>query len=757
MKANLIILEKKLNNYWKKENFYKKIVEDKSRKKFILHDGPPYANGKVHFGHILNKIIKDVTMKKKNMFGYRSVYLPGWDCHGTPIELKVSKKNKGLINYRKYAASQINEQKKVFKKIGMIYTWKKYYKTMSFDYESKEIKFFMKLYKKKIIKRKKKIVNWCYNCNSSLSEFEIEKSNLSHKYFLVKILVKGVFFIFVSKYNKLNYKIIGISINFNEVLFLSKFSNKKYYILKSQKKFFKDINILKKININIFKNDNRVIIDKNKTDILYSNKKKNKNRNKKKKIKIKGFDVCWRHKCIIYRTILTHWFIKMKFKKDFYKNLNKIKFFPKNSKEILKKYLKDRPDWNITRQKKWGVPICLVYKKNKVYSLRGITNLVKKYGITVWNNIKLNKKYKKSNDTLDVWFDSGITHYTVLRNKKLCKYNKFPADVLIEGVDQNRGWFNSSIITSYLYNKKNCTKNIVTHGFVVDEKGNKMSKSLGNYIDVNKIINKYGVEIIRLYLMSNNFFKNIQFSVKKIEESQNMYRKIRYIIRFMINNTIDFKKCNSDYEEIDLYIVNELIKLIKKVKFYDKKYEFFNSFKAIKEFCFSKLSNIYFEIVKDRLYLSEINSNTRRICQKVILKILKNLLIILSPYLSYTCEEAWILRNKGSIFLQRLNKIKIKKSKNNWKKILKLRKKILKKKTKFNNEALMLYFYIKKIKLKDKEILKLFGVSKYKILSDKKKKIRIKKLKNYKKCIRCWNFYKNIKIYCKECEEILNK
>ncbi|MGX7576436.1 class I tRNA ligase family protein [Candidatus Vidania fulgoroideorum] len=757
MKANLIKLEKKIEKIWKKEKIYKKIIKDKKRKKFILHDGPPYANGDVHFGHVLNKIIKDITIKKKNMYGYRTIYLPGWDCHGTPIELKVCEKGKkNLIHYRRYAKKQIKNQKRVFKKIGMLYDWKKYYKTMSFEIESKEIKFFRKIYKKKLIKRNKKIVNWCYNCKSSLSEYEIENSKISCSYYYIYFLNKGKKFLFLAKYNDLNYKVIGISINCKEKICLISLNYKRYYIIKSQISLIKNAKLIKEKNINSLKKNKKIIIDKNKTEVLYSIKIISGIK-KKSKIFKKGTDVCWRHKCIIYRTVLTHWFIKTDFKKNFYKEINKIKFYPQNTKKIFKSYLKDRPDWNIARQKKWGVPICLIYKKKskKIYLLKNFSNIVKKKGIEAWNELKINKKFKKSKDTLDVWFDSGISHYTVLKNPKVYKYNKIPADVYIEGIDQHRGWFNASIITSHLYNNKNCTKAFVTHGFVLDKNGNKMSKSLGNYINVESILSKYGSEILRIYFSIRNFNKNIEFSINEIEKTKILYKKLRYIIRFILNNIKKKVKKNYNYEEIDIYILNELKKTINKVKKYDDKYEYYNSFRIIKEFCIKKLSNFYFSVIKDRLYLTELNSVTRRVCFTVLSIIFKKIIILLSPYLSYTCEEAWRIEKKKSIFLKKIKNIKIKKSKNNWKKIFKIRKKVIKNKKIYKNKVLRLYFYIEELNLSSYEIKKIFNVTDFFLFKKKTSKIFFKVLKNFYKCKRCWNYFKNIKKYCKKCKKFL--
>ncbi|MGX7582480.1 class I tRNA ligase family protein [Candidatus Vidania fulgoroideorum] len=711
MKGNLKKLEKDIYNFWKKKNIYERIIK-KKREKIFLHDGPPYANGKLHLGHIMNKILKDTVMKKMNLLNYKTFFLPGFDCHGIPIEINVKKKK--YLLFRKYAKKQIKNQIKLFKKIGMIYNWKKYYKTMSFDTEYKTILAFKKIFLKKIIKIGKKYVNWCSKCNSSLSEFETINKKIKKKIFFYK---NNKLLFFINKKNKLKKKLKS------NLYFLIKYKKKFYFILKEQKKIFYNF-LLKKIKGKYIKKTIRNNIEK----ICYF----------RKKIKL-----CSRH---YSKTILKkkkQLFININFKKNLKKIIEKINFFPKYGKNELYKYIFNKPNWNISRNKKWGtvIPLIINKKKKKIFFFKKI-KLIKKYGIDVWEKVKIkNKKFKKIKDTMDVWFDSGVTHYSIMKNKK--------SDFYIEGRDQYRGWFNSSLITSYMINKDSCYKNLIVHGFVLDENGNKLSKSLQNYVNPEFLIEKYGSEILRLYILSNNYLKNVNFSEKKIINIKNIYKKIRYIIKFIISNTIDLKKKKKTrHSEFDIYIINLFIEKIFLCFKYDRKFEYFNSFRIMKEFCFKNLNN-YIEVIKDILYLKNKNSLDRVSCQKVLKYILKNILLFFSPYLSFTSEESW--NKKKSIFLKRYKKFKIIKSKikkSDWNCLFKIKKKFLfflKKMYKKIDKPIFLKLKTNKNikKIPKYYIKKILKISKIKLV--KSKKIFQVIFLDYKKCIRCWNFFKKLK------------
>ncbi|MGX7589563.1 class I tRNA ligase family protein [Candidatus Vidania fulgoroideorum] len=731
----------KISNFKQKENInFKKWNEIflktkyKKRKEYIIHDGPPYANGDLHMGHILNKTIKDTIIRKKIIQGYKVSYLPGWDCHGIPIELNVLKNSKkhDFLKYRIYANNQIKNHIKVFKKMGYMFGFKNYYKTMSFDIEYKTCKFFIKLLKKKKIIIKKKILNFCSICNTTISNFEILKKKKNISYNINILEIKKIKFIFFTKKNK---KIKKIITNKYKNFYLFKKKKNFYILLEDQIKYVKE-NPIKKISNNYFK---KIFIFYNKkfTDFIYKKKfyyKKIFNNNT-------YINVCDRHKNPTEKLFKKEFFIKIE-KSKIKKNLKIIKFFPKIGYINMINNFKKFKEWNISRQKNWGTPIALFFSKKykKIfYSLKILKN-IKKKGIEFWNRIKKKNKIK---DILDVWFDSGVTHNTVLNNKK--------CDVIIEGIDQFRGWFNCSFITSYINNKNINFKSLVFHGFIVDENGLKMSKSLGNYIKPELLIKKYSSEIIRFFLLSKNYFKNIKISETKIVYIKKEYIKIRNSIRFMVNNTYDYSYCKKNLLEIDKFVINELIKNIKNCFLRDENFEFFKSIKIIKKFI-KFLSNFYFETIKERLYLYKKNSFFRRTCQKTIFFVLRNILLILCPYLPSTCEYAWDFYSKKSIFTEKFNKIKkinTKINEKNWFKLIKLKKKINKI---FNlrREKYKIFFYGKfkfLKKLPKYFVLRFLKFNNFKIIKSLKEKITFLKVKK-KKCKLCWNYFKK---KCKVC------
>ncbi len=894
MRGNLTNKEPKIIKEWIKKNIYNKIKnKNKKNKKFIIHDGPPFANGKIHLGHSLNKIIKDIILKYKILNNYNISYIPGWDCHGLPIELEIQKKKNIKLNNiknikkfkkkcKKYIKKQINIQKKEFIRLGIFANWNNYYKTSNYKTISNTIKILNKLIKKKLIIRDKKPINWCINCKSSLSESEIEykkiKSNSLYIYFKLHKKKKIINKLNIKNKNKYkNIKLIiwtttpwtipennAISINNKYKYLLIGNKNNIFIILKNRSK-----NICKKLNIklNIIKEikgkelinkkyyhpiskkklyivNNKYIDKKIGTGIVHLSKKhgeqdfeickinkikgkniinkngkfnkykfikelKNKKIEKGIKIIIKNIKkyillkeniihkspICWRHKSKTIIRSTQQWFIKLnkKLKKKLILNIKKIKWRPKWGYNKIKKMIIERPNWCISRQRFWGTPITiLINKKNKkihpnTYNLiKKISKKIEKYGPNYWLDIKIKKlikeykNYKKVKDILDVWFESGSTIFTI--NKKINNI-----DLIIEGHDQYRGWFMSSLIINTALNKKIKYKKIVSHGFILDKNGNKMSKSLKNYIEPKQIINKYGSDIIRLWISCNNFYKNINISNEIILRTIELYRKIRNTFKFIIsnlneyNNKINFIK-KKKMILIDKWIIYKANKYNKNIKNLFEKLKFYKIIKKINKFFNYYLSSIYFDIIKDRKYIIKKNTTPVNSVQTTLYILLQITIKWITPIIPFTSEEIWkFLNKKKCIYLtkkNKKNKFKINKKeihKNIWNKLLLIKNKFNKiienkKEKKIIKTSLetkiIIYInnkFYNKIKIMKSELKFFFITSKLKIIKINNInnfffKIKCKKY-NGKKCLRCWHYNKfliNNKI-CKRCFKNINK
>ncbi|WDI79389.1 class I tRNA ligase family protein [Candidatus Vidania fulgoroideae] len=747
-RKNEIYNFKKLNLFSKKKN----------KKVFILHDGPPYANGEIHLGHCINKILKDFILRSKTLLGYYTPFIMGWDCHGIPIEIEVEKKKiKNNISFKKecikFSDLNIKKQKNIFKKLA-IYNLVDFYKTTDFRIEEKKIKILNFLKKKKKIFLKKKKNNWCFMCNSTISYHEIEYKKSTGIILYIKntiIKIKNIKKLFFLKKIYVNTKKNFIFVNpltGENIKIIKKKKNKKYY----------------KIDNNI----NKILFIKNNVIIQFLKNKKIKFKIFKSKIKI-----CWRHKSFLILKKTKQFFLKFgkKIKNKINKLIDNLICFPKNANKNLKKIINNRKEWVISRQRKWGVPMCLFKKNNKFFFkeskkiYKKILHNIKKKGIIYWDEEKISKKkkIKKIKDTLDVWFDSGLTHTTVLNRKKF----PYSANLYVEGYDQYRGWFNSSIITSFILYKKLPFKEIFVHGFALDKYGKKMSKSKNNVIKPSYIIDKYGVDILRLYISIRNLKKDVKFSENDILNAKKIYLKFRNTFKFLINNIDDLNKKNNKILDIDKYFYIKTKIKINKIISNIKKYNFHIVIKILENFFTKDLSNIFFEILKDRIYILNKNSKSRTSAQTVLKYIGKEfsrILFIFTPFLS---NELWIFFSKNKITEKKLKikKITEKKLYKKWKKIFIVRKKILDKiifKDKNYLKKLKIIIKFKKkeyniFKKYKKELKYLFLVRKVVIKLSKKNKFKIIIDKNIKKCLRCWRYYKKIKKTCLICRKIINK
>ncbi len=900
MKANLNVKEPLIIKKWTNYDLYNKL-KNKKKKKFIIHDGPPYANGNIHMGHAYNKILKDIIIKYKILMNFNIKYIPGWDCHGLPIELKVLKKNKiniknkNNINIFKkkcfiYVNKQIKNQKRSFIKLGILANWKKNYKTMDYKFISNTILTFQKIIKLNLVERKNKPTNWCTKCKSSLADAEIEFNNkktittyISFKIYKYKNIFKKIINI-KEKNKKINlliwttttwtipgncaitihpkYKYSLVTNEKNNNIFIL-LKNKLNEFIKKTKINFKEINVIKgsflkkkfiyhpiskiKIPIILDKNidfytgtgivhiasehgeedykiskNNNVkginVINKNGTYIKYKYIKNIYKKNiwksekiiidklkKKKKLIFKEYIIhkyphCWRHKIPIIIRSTPQWFInldKNNLRKKLLLNIKNVNWIPKWGYKKIKKMIIDRPDWCISRQRIWGTPITIfINKKNKkmhpktIYLMKKIANKIKYKGPNYWYETSIkkflgkeHKKYKKVLDILDVWFDSGSTFFTVL-NKKFKK--KKYIDVCLEGSDQFRGWFMSLLIINVAINNYSPYKNVISHGFLINKKGEKMSKSLNNNISPEKIIKKFGAEIIRLWTSSTNFYNEIHISDEIILRNVESYRKIRNTIKFLISNLEEFipKKniiSNKKILLIDKWIINITKITQKKIISLYKKYKFHKVTKKIIKFCTFYLSSIYLNIIKDRKYTTKKYSIPYYSAQTTMWMILESLAKWIAPILSFTAEEIWeYLPRKKSLSIYEetwFNKL-FYLHKNNiinndiWNILINIKneynKKLEKNKIQYNiNSSLQteIIIYIKeKILNKIKKIkseLKFFFITskttiKKNYYNNSIFKIKIKKIKGTK-CKRCWHYVNKKKIIkklniCNRCE-----
>ena len=771
MKANLAQKEPSLLDYWKNLNLYQLIQEkNKDKPLFNLHDGPPYANGPIHLGHTVNKILKDIIVKTKNLSGFYAPYVPGWDCHGLPIELNVEKKygkpNKDIsveefrLRCREYANQQIAIQKKDFVRLGVLGDWENPYKSMDYKFEANIVRALGKIIEAGHLSRGFKPVYWCENCLSALAEAEVEylEKESTAIDLLFPIESEGIESLFDTKLtseafiatwtttpwtlpgNKamsinpdFDYDLIEIEINSSkkslvvsskllqktlERYELGKFNSLgqvkgkylvglkcKHPFLDQESLIISSSHVTDEIgtgfvhtapahgledyeacrdydfdNSSLVQADgkflegvpyvggkkiseaNQVVMDTlNSKNLLMS---KNKYRH--------SFPHCWRHKTPLFFRATPQWFISMD-KNDLLDNclkkIDEINWLPEWGKSRINSMLSDRPDWCISRQRHWGAPIPLFVNKEtgKLHKdtlkiIEKVAEKIEKSGAESWFlsdpvdflGSEANE-YEKITDTLDVWFDSGVTHFCAPDQQ-----NKGgpPADLYLEGSDQHRGWFQSSLLTGLAIKEQSPYRNVLTHGFVVDADGRKMSKSLGNVISPQSVWNKKGADILRAWTASTDFRNEMNFSEESLERISDAYRRIRNTLRFLMGNLNDFdfkkdKVTANDYTELDKWITLKAKNLQEEVIKDYENFEIHLAFQKVLNFCTNELGGFYLDIIKDRLYTSKKEGVARRSAQSSMYQVYSSLLTLISPILSFTAEEAY-LENNGegsSIFL----------------------------------------------------------------------------------------------------------
>ncbi len=863
MKADLNIKEPEFFNFWINNNIYQQVLnKNKNNKSFILHDGPPYANGPLHTGHALNKILKDIVIRYKSMCGFYSPYIPGWDTHGLPIEnkilseMKLDHKNISIIELRKkaaeYALEQIEVQKSQFQKLQLFSDFKKIYKTLDNSYEIEQLKLFYSLYKKGLIYKGLKPIYWSPTSQSALAEAEVEYQEHRSPSIFVKfkivesdILSKNDYLVIWTTTPWTLIANSGVAVNKDFNYSLIKYNNENHLVAtdlinKLIKEWeWNDFEIIKNINgkdlvntkyispINnnisplvighhvtleagtglvhiapLFGEDDFIIGKKNNLnmimhinddgkindaigqykDIFYEDANKLIGQFlEEQKLLVKlsfikhSYPHDWRTKKPIIFRGTPQWFVSInKIKNNILDNLKNVKFYSNWGYKKLSNMIESREDWTISRQRAWGVPIIVFYDANNEPILNDeifeyLINIFEKEGTNSWYEKTVdellphkyqNLNWKKEKDIMDVWFDSGSS-FTAVNIENI----KSPFDLYLEGSDQYRGWFNSSLINAVAYIDKPPYKAIVSHGFLTDEKGRKMSKSLNNGIDPMIIVNKYGADILRLWVANSEYFNDISISENIIKQSAEMYRKIRNTIRFLLSNLFDYQHQNIDLEGIHLLINEKLnnLKIIVKEN-YDN-YQFINIIKNINNFIID-LSSFYLSITKDTLYIEKKDNKYRRMIQFNFYNILEFLLISLAPILPTTCEEAYqfILKEnkKISIFLEdfySINKEKNNKYENIWKEFFDLKNEIYKlieeqiqKNTiKRSNEA-KIYISTNSEFIKSLNLKELLMVGKVEFAN----KTFVELFQNSIKCQRCWNHFEEKEIIDDICSRCFN-
>ncbi|MFQ5673150.1 MAG: isoleucine--tRNA ligase [Nitrospinales bacterium] len=768
MKGNLTKREPEQLRLWEDMDLYGKIREQSSGKpKFVFHDGPPYANGHIHMGHALNKILKDFIVKIRTMKGFDATFIPGWDCHGLPIEHQVGKelgkKKKDTDNRqirklcREYADKFVGIQREEFKRLGVLADWERPYLTMDHSYEAAIVREFGKFVRAGMVYRGLKPVHWCTQCRTALAEAEVEYADHTSPSIYVKFPIKSglsdllketedaksYFVIWTTTPWTIpanlavclhpDFKYVGVRVNGENLIvarellsnLLEEWGVEKHEILREwtgaelegvvcRHPFIdRDSKVILGDHVTleqgtgcvhtapghgqedyvvgckygldvynpvddggVFKPDvehfagefvtraNPAIIEKIRENECLIRESSISH----------SYPHCWRcRKPIIFRAT-SQWFIAMdkaQLRQKAMDAIRQTQWIPPWGEERIFSMVQNRPDWCISRQRAWGVPItlfscrsCDTFVQSQEFFDR-VAGLVEKNGADYWfekdapellpPGTKCEKcgsaDFRKENDILDVWFDSGVSHAAVLENDPALAW---PADLYLEGSDQHRGWFHSSLLESIGTRGKAPYKTVLTHGYVVDGKGKKMSKSAGNVIAPQKIISQNGAEILRLWVASENYREDIRVSQEILRRLTDAYRKIRNTFRFLLGNLSDFdpqKDSVADDQlfEIDRFILYRFNEVANKILNAFDNYEFHVFYHAFYNFCSVDLSAFYLDIVKDRVYTYPQDSRDRRAGQTTMFRLLNGMARLMAPVLSFTADEVWDHLPKGSV------------------------------------------------------------------------------------------------------------
>ncbi len=911
MKADLPQREPAFIKKWEEGDLYSKIREaGKGRKKFVLHDGPPYANGDIHIGHALNKILKDIFVKYKTMKGFDAPYVPGWDCHGLPVEhqlfkeLKITKHEIDALSFRKkahdYAMKFVDKQREQFKRLGVFGDWGRPYLTLDPNFEAGVIDAFGKLTEKGFIYQSLKPVHWCVSCETALAEAELE---YDEEHISPSIYIK--FPIDLDQLSKFNLKIsrgesvsfavwtttpwtllanvaIALNPNFNYQIIRSKSQGvliglepllaellKKidtagageYEVLQSvsgaklegllAKHPFLERNsqivladyvsntdgtgcvhtapghgvddyrtglkyklpVLMPVNekglfkeeagefkgLHILKSNEKIVTALfEKGNLIHSGQIKH------------SYPKCWRCKTPVITRATKQWFMgvdRMDLRKKLLEAIRKVKWIPEAGQNRISGMIELRPDWCLSRQRYWGIPIPVFYCTSCDEALlepaliRHVRDIFQKEGSDAWFSKSAmdltegkfpcpkcgRKDLKKGDDILDVWFESGASHVSVLLESK-DDLLSFPADMYLEGSDQHRGWFQSSLMVSCGIMGKAPYQSVFTHGFIVDGEGRKMSKSLGNVISPIDVMKQYGADILRLWVVSSDTSDDIRISTDSLARLSEGYRKIRNTFKYLLGNLHGFDPKTESLSddkllEVDRWALSKLEALAEEVTNAYESGHLHRIYHAVYNFCVREMSSFYLDVLKDRLYTDSKRSVSGRSCRTVLYEILTVVTKLMAPVLSFTCEEVWQnLGMQSSVHLENWPKLSSKRRdvslEEKWERFLLIREKVLKaleekREKKEIGNSLEAEVELTLSKNEDTAFLKSFkddlaglflvshvGISLDPSVSGEEMRVTVAKARG-QKCERCWNYRetvgkdKNYETLCHRCVAVL--
>ena len=773
MKGNLAQREPEQLKKWQSAELYHAIrKEKKGRPLFVLHDGPPYANGEIHIGHAVNKVLKDFIVKSKSLSGFDAPYVPGWDCHGLPIELQVEKKiGKAGVKVsaaefrnacREYAAKQVEIQKEAFMRLGILGDWENPYLTMDFKFEADIVRSLGKIAHNAHITKGAKPVHWCIDCGSALAEAEVEYED-KHS-FAIDVRFAAVdsadFLVCfgastgghgrisvviwtttpwtlpanqaVAVHPELEYVLIQYH---DERLVIAKdllesalhrYGNPEYTILAScpgsalelkqlQHPFYhrhvpivlgdhvttdagtgavhtapahgQEDYVVGRVydlavdcpvgsdgvflpNVELFAGQHVSKANEHVLEVLHT-----RGSLVHQQTLLHSYPHCWRHHTPIIFRATPQWFISMnqnQLREQALAEVKKVTWLPEWGQARIESMMENRPDWCISRQRTWGVPITFfVHKETGELHPRTeelieeVAQRIEKAGVDAWFELEASDllshdadDYDKMSDTLDVWFDSGVTHAGVLARREQLH---FPADLYLEGSDQHRGWFQSSLLASVAMNGVAPYKTVLTHGFTVDAKGEKMSKSKGNVIPPQSVMKNLGADVLRLWIASTDYRGEMRVSDEILERTSDGYRRLRNTARFLLSNLNDFTPAENlvpveHLLPLDRWVLDRAFTLQEDVRSAYENYQFQTIFQKVHHFCAIDLGSFYLDIIKDRQYTAKTDGLARRSTQSAMFHVLEALVRWLAPILSYTADEIWqhlpsLEKREASVFL----------------------------------------------------------------------------------------------------------